>query len=62
MKPKIEFYNSADNLIYTVNYNSHSEYNNSLSNIQTLMREVSLNLLDDVPYVITSEGSLINAQ
>ena len=44
MKPKIEFYNSADNLIYTVNYNSHSEYNNSLSNIQTLMREVSLNL------------------
>lgn len=62
MKPKIEFYNSADNLIYTVNYNSHSEYSNSLSNIQILIREVSLNLLDDVSYVITSEGSLINAQ
>lgn len=67
MKPKIEFYNSDDNLIYTVSYHSHSELGESLDMIQVLIREVSMNLLDEVLYVLwynadSLEGFLINAE
>ena len=66
MKPKIEFYNSVDEPVYTVTYNAHSELVDALDIIQTLIKEVSMNLLEEVSYVVWhyadySEGSLINA-